>query len=152
MINRMKNFYFSYRNTKGEIIYDNSPILAHDVIEAETKMLDWLRQCENPFFKRKDLLEVSDTPFTNKKYYFIWYNVATSGMTVDFVSAKNETEAKQVAVLLTKFYTNNKSSYTTENIKIAEFSDDYFYDMERVQEKIKVWSKRGFCPDLKELM
>lgn len=92
-----------------------------------------------------------------KKYYFLWID-DRFGLTrtqVDFISAKDKLEATKAAVLLLRFYTDNKTNYNTKNLKVYEIEDYFFKDIEMIKEKIELYSKSGiypYLPPLDELM
>lgn len=84
-----------------------------------------------------------------KKYYFNWYNYVAQQDQVDFVLAENETQAKQMAVLIMQFFAGSR--YTESDINnIDELSDNYFYTMEELKERYEKRGKEFILPKIKE--
>lgn len=82
-----------------------------------------------------------------KKYYFIWYNHIAQQEVTDFIIAENELQAKQMAVLIMKLYGGDL--YGINDIEtINELNDNYFFTMERLEEKCKVFKKEFVLPEI----
>ena len=84
-----------------------------------------------------------------KKYYFTWYNYVTQTNQTDFVLAKDEKEAKQMAVLIMQLF--GGSFYKEKHIDILdEVNDNYYYTMDKIKEKYEKWGKEFIPPEIKD--
>ena len=73
-----------------------------------------------------------------KKYYFMWYNCILGKERINFISAKNKAEAKQIAILIMKFivgdYYKNKDLHELKEIN----DNDIFTTMDMIKEKYEM--------------
>ena len=84
-----------------------------------------------------------------KRYYFTWYNHVAQATITEFILAEDETQAKQMAVLIMKLYGGDL--YNINDIEnINELNDNYFFTMERLEEKCKVFKKEFVLPEIEE--
>lgn len=84
-----------------------------------------------------------------KRYYFTWYNYIAQEEQTDFVLANSETEAKQIAVLIMKYFAGN--SYDQDSIEnFGEVSDDYYYTMDEMKRRYAKSNKEFVLPEIKE--
>ena len=130
----MKKYYFSWYNSVKKIQMDNDYVIAENEIEAKKSAVKLIKALYHSGFNEKNILYISETPINNiKKYYFIWHNIANNQFHLNFVSAKDEEEAKEIAVLLMRVYSNEKY-YTVENIQtIQEITDNIYYTKEKIE-------------------
>lgn len=84
-----------------------------------------------------------------KKYYFTWYNHIAQSEQTDFVLAENITQAKQMAVLIMKFFGGNR--YSIDDIEVIdELDDDYFYTMDELKQRYERCNKEFILPEIEE--
>lgn len=84
-----------------------------------------------------------------KKYYFTWYNRIAQETQTDFVEAENEMDAKQVAVLIMKFFGGDVyGQYDIETLN--EYTERYFYTFNDIITKYRRCGKTVEIPVIRE--
>lgn len=132
-------YYYKYNNSKNVIIYGGY-ILAHNIIEAEEKIVKLHKMFKNPLFTKKDILDISDEPFfTNKKYYicvWMYYFIKVKGIII----AENEIEAKQIAISYIKLL----GARPTDIVILKELTDDCYLTKSKVEKMYEDFNEK-FC-------
>ena len=84
-----------------------------------------------------------------KKYYFTWFNNITQKYHTNFISAIDETEAKQIAVLIMRFVCGK--AYTVYSIiEMEEVTDALFRDMDYVKNLYHEFGYEFDLPDIND--
>ena len=84
-----------------------------------------------------------------KRYYFTWYNHIAQQDQTDFVIAENETQARQMAILIMRLFAG--SMYDEDAIEtLNEMSDGYYYTMDELKKRYEKCGKEFILPEIKD--
>lgn len=148
-----KTYFFTYydRTENKEVQFDDY-IVSQNETEAREFIANYMRMRIEDF-NEKDIVCIGTDYYTydkRKKYYFSWYNHLAQTQQINFIKAKDITEAKQIAILIMQVYGGSYNYDNTDIYCIYELDEDQYYTMNEMKEIYDNRGKEFVLPEIKE--